>query len=98
MKKILIIYASIGLGHKVVAENIGQSLQKHPDLDVRFLDITEFYRGPLTQSSERIYKKIIDSFPALWGFLYTNSIVEKLSLPLRLPFAALKTEKLKKYL
>lgn len=98
MKKILIIYASVGLGHKIVAENIGEALKNRPNLQVQFLDITKFYEGPLVEKSTKIYQAIIQQLPGLWRFLYTNKIFQKLTLPLRVPFASLQAGKLRKYL
>ena len=53
-KKIIVMFTSVGLGHKVIAENIAQALRKQPNLDVVMLDVLEFYRGPLTETSEKI--------------------------------------------
>lgn len=94
MKKILILYGSIGLGHKVVAENIAQALSKYPNLEISLLDVLKLYEGPLTKVSARIYQWVIRRWPALWGFFYLNQIFLSLALPLRIPFAALKARKL----
>lgn len=94
-KQILIIYASVGLGHKVVAENIGQALEEqHPEIEVKLLDILKLYQGRFVGVSTAIYKFIIQKIPKLWGFFYVNRIFQKLTLPLRVPLAATKAQKL----
>lgn len=93
--QILIIYASVGLGHKVVAENIGQALEElNPDLEVKLLDILKLYEGRFVGVSTAIYTFIIKKIPKLWGFFYANKIFQKLTLPLRVPLAASKAKKL----
>lgn len=98
MKKILVLYGSVGLGHKVVAENIAAALRLHPELEIEMLDVLKLYEGALTRTSARIYEWIIKHIPGLWGFFYTNKVFLRLTLPLRLPLASLKAEKLKHYL
>ena len=97
MKKILVMYGSIGLGHKVVAENITVVLKTYPDVKIEMLDVLEMYRGPFTETSSRIYKFIVDHIPGLWGFFYTNPIFLKASLPFRVPLAGLKIKKFRDY-
>jgi processive 1,2-diacylglycerol beta-glucosyltransferase len=96
-KKALIIYGSIGLGHKVVAENIAAVLKTHPDVQVEMLDVLELYKGRLTDVASRIYEWIIKHTPGIWGFFYTSRLFHLLALPLRLPFASAKLGKIKKY-
>lgn len=62
MKKILILYTSVGLGHKVVAENIALALKARPQVKVTLLDILEFYKGPLIKASTRVYQGLLRSF------------------------------------
>ncbi|MDP3696452.1 MAG: hypothetical protein Q8R55_00280, partial [Candidatus Taylorbacteria bacterium] len=94
-KHILIIYASVGLGHKVVAENIGHALEEaDPNIEVKLLDILQLYKGRLVGVSTAIYTFIIKKIPRLWGFFYVNKFFQKLALPLRIPLAARKAKKL----
>lgn len=96
-KRVLVMYGSIGLGHKVVAENIAAALLRHSDVELRLLDVLEMYRGPFTETSAKIYEWILARIPWLWGFFYTNRIFHALTLPLRIPFAALKLAKFRAY-
>ena len=98
MKKILLIHSSVGLGHKVIVENIAAELSKFPDVKISLLDITKFYEGPLVQRSTVLYKTLIGQFPRVYRFLYLNRLVQLLALPLRLPLARNKSPKLREYL
>lgn len=97
MKKILVVYGSIGLGHKVIAENIASALKKHKSLEVEVLDLFALYPGKFLDISSAIYKWSIRSIPAIWSFLYTNKFFQGISLPLRVPFAKLKSAKYAEY-
>lgn len=92
-KKILVVYGSIGLGHKVVAENIAAALAQHPGVEIVKLDTVEMYRGRFLQFWGGFYEWMIKSFPALWRFFYTNRLFQKLTLPLRRPFAGANVKK-----
>ena len=93
MKKILIMYASIGMGHKVVAENIAEGLKKYDGISITMFDVNKFYEGPFVRVSTAIYIKILKYIPWLWGFFYTNRFFQALYLPLRIPFASFKVKK-----
>lgn len=96
-KKVLIAYGSIGLGHKVVAENIAAALVKYPGVEVKVLDLLEMYQGSLVKVFSKFYKWMIDRVPWLWGFIYTNIFFQIITLPLRIPFAGLKIKKFRDY-
>ena len=96
MKKILVIYGSVGLGHKVIAENIAHALEKQ-GVQVVKLDALQLYQGTLTSVSTKVYSFIIRYVPRIWGFLYTNRFFQSLSLPLRIPFARLKANKFRNF-
>ena len=98
MKKILVSYNSVGLGHKVVAENIAQALKKYPGYQIELLDILKLYEGRFTKTSTKIYEFIIQHLPGLWRFFYLNRVFHFLTLPLRIPFASLKAGRLREYL
>lgn len=105
MSKILIIYTSVGLGHKVIAENIAQALRNSGEglkegLEVKMLDILEFYGGGVTSSGwmQKLYIAMLAHTPALWRFFYTNKIFNWLTLPLRIPVAALRARKLERFI
>src|SRR3989344_4928291 len=65
-RKILVMFGSIGLGHKIVAENIAAVLKTYPDVEVEMLDVLEMYRGPFTETSSKIYKFIVDHARWVW--------------------------------
>lgn len=81
-KKILIIYTTVGLGHKYVALNIGNHLRAS-GYEVRLEDILQVQSGKLVDVSKKVYLWLINSVPSFWKFLYMNKFLIKISLPLR---------------
>ncbi len=82
MKKILILYTSIGLGHKSIAENIAWHL-KHKGHNVELFDALKLQAGMLTKYSEQLYTYLYKQFPGLWRWLYTTSWFISATLPFR---------------
>jgi len=70
-KKILILYNSIGLGHKSIAQNIGYYLSS-AGYEVKLGDILETQKGKLSEYGTKIYQVIIGRMPFIWSFLYLN--------------------------
>ncbi len=93
-KKILVISGSVGLGHKVVAENIAAVLRTYPGIRIDMLDALELYDNVFTRQSARLYTWILRHWPGLWRFFYTNPWFLRVTLPLRVPVA---TWQLRKY-
>lgn len=86
MKKILILYTSVGLGHKVIAENMGFYLSR-AGYDVRLEDILEVQSGKLVTVTTALHKFVNNRLPWLWKFLYTSKLFTDLTLPARLRVA-----------
>lgn len=82
MKKILIFYTSVGLGHKSIAENIGEQFET-AGYEVVLSDILKVQAGPLVNISKKIHFFVITKIPWLWSFLYMNNIFTTLTLPVR---------------
>ncbi len=110
-KKILVIYTSVGLGHKIIAENIAAELRKQPPhpsspsrgeekegVEIELLDVIQFYGGAVQDEFQRFYLWLLRRIPWLWRFFYTNRVFNALTLPLRIPAAALRAKKLAGYL
>jgi processive 1,2-diacylglycerol beta-glucosyltransferase len=68
-KKILILYNSIGLGHKSIAENIGYYLSEG-GYEVRLSDILEVQGNWLSSAGAWLYHIFITRLPFVWSFLY----------------------------
>ena len=73
MKKILIIYATYGSGHKAIAKYINEYFYHHnKDLDINMIDMLEYSKksGKISQS---LSEKIMLKLPAIWSFLFKLS-------------------------
>ncbi len=91
MKKILILYTSVGEGHKKIAENIGAVLSA--DYEVDLVDTLHLEKGKLVDKGAGLYLWILNRAPWLWDFFYNNKLFLKLTLPLRVSVAGLRSKK-----
>lgn len=94
MKKILVLYTSVGLGHKYIALNIGYHLEK-AGFEVRYEDILQVQSGAMVAVGEWLHSLINRRFPFIWRWLYLSKTFTKLTLPLRVPLAARNCENVK---
>src|SRR3989344_4115133 len=85
--KILILYTSKGLGHKIIAENIGWHLEQ-AGYEIKFADLLKIQAGKLVNIGDKIHTFINSHMFWLWKFLYTSRIFTNLTLPLRVKVAA----------
>lgn len=85
-KKVLILYTSIGLGHKSIAENIGYWLTK-AGAEVRLEDVLKVQQGKLVSFATALHRFINKYLPFVWSWLYKSNLVTNLSLPQRLRVA-----------
>src|ERR1700687_3196938 len=81
-KKILILYASIGLGHKSIAENIGFYLGQ-AGFEVELCDVQQVQAGMLASGGKKLYEWIVRRAPFIWNWLYNTSWFISLTLPYR---------------
>lgn len=87
MKKILILYTSVGLGHKSIAENIAFNLEG-AGFEVRLADILKVQEGRLVSVARSVHGFLNRSLPEVWSFLYKNRWVTNCLLPFRTKVAA----------
>jgi len=81
--RVLILHTSVGYGIKVTAQNVFQAISRSDDFEPRIEDIQEVEAGAFVSGSEKVYVSILDHLSPLWGFLYSNSVIMALTLPLR---------------
>jgi processive 1,2-diacylglycerol beta-glucosyltransferase len=81
-KKILILYNSIGLGHKSIAENIGYYLEQG-GYQIKLADILEVQGNWLSNAAAWLYHIFLLWLPFVWSFLYLNKTVTDLLLRFR---------------
>lgn len=70
MKKILIMYATYGTGHKKIAEYIKNYLNTHSNYEVEMIDILKYSTPILGVLSQKTFEKINFSIPYLWDVIY----------------------------
>lgn len=94
LKKILILYTSVGLGHKYIALNIAHHLEK-AGFDIKSADILQVQSGPMVAVGEWFHSLINRRFPFVWRWLYFSKTFSKLTMPFRVPLAGSNCENVK---
>ncbi len=82
MKKVLVLYTSIGLGHKYIALNMASFLREN-NYEVVLFDALELEKGQTTETSEKLFLFLYRNFPFVWKWLYVTKWFINLALPLR---------------
>lgn len=93
MKKILILYTSVGLGHKFIAENIAYHLEQAGH-QILLHDILQVQSGVMVDFGTWLHSVINRRFPFIWRWLYFSKLVKLISIPLRVPLAKGNSENL----
>lgn len=91
-EKILILYTSVGLGHKFIAQNIAFHLQRD-GYEVMLHDVLQLQQGWLVDFGTWLHSLINRRFPFVWRWLYFSKAVNKITLPLRVPLAKSNSQK-----
>lgn len=99
-KRILILYTSVGLGHKTIAENIGAHLAGvgnsneqggNPSANggntVKLFDVLELQSGILVSVGKAVHSFINRRLPFVWKWLYTSKRFTDLTLGSRVKVA-----------
>ncbi len=94
-KKILILYTSVGLGHKFIAENIGYHLTQ-AGYNVLLHDILKVQEGLLSKFGIWLHSFVNRRLPFVWRWLYFSELVNFVGRPLRVPTARANSENLYK--
>lgn len=93
MKKILVLYTSVGLGHKYIAQNIAYYLEKAGH-EVLLHDILQVQEGALVNFGIWLHSFINRRLPFIWRWLYFSKLVNWIGEPLRVPLAKGNSENL----
>ena len=88
MKKIIITYATAGIGHKKAAFAIRDALsaKKNSDIIIKIIDILEYSNAFFRKSYPTIYLLLINRLILLWGFFYyilDNRCIHNILFPIR---------------
>lgn len=93
-KRILILYTSIGLGHKYIAINIGYYLEQ-AGYEVKYHDVLKLQSGIMVSVGEWFHSLINRRFPFVWRWLYLSKIFSASTRWLRVPLAGSNCENVK---
>jgi processive 1,2-diacylglycerol beta-glucosyltransferase len=70
-RRILLAYASIGLGSRRAAESVAAALRREfPDAEVRTADVLDYVNPAARAVVVKGYSSMLAAAPSLWGFLY----------------------------
>lgn len=94
-KKILILYTSIGLGHKYIAFNIAYHLEQ-AGFEVKLHDVLELQTGPMVKVGEWFHSLINRRFPFVWRWLYLSEAFSSATMWLRVPLAGRNRQNVKR--
>lgn len=98
MKKILVIYNSVGMGHKMVGQSIAQALRKESGVIVHELDLFKQNESAFNKGFEKVYTYVITEARWIWSAIYRSNLFNRLTLPLRVPYAQLNSKKFEEFL
>ncbi len=93
-KKVLILFTSVGLGHKTIAENIGWHLEQD-GMQVKLFDILEVQSGSLVNFGTGLHSFINRKLPFVWRWLYMSKLMTFLTVPFRVKLASKNTGRTK---
>lgn len=94
MKRVLILHTSVGLGHKVVAENIGYHLKKS-GFEVVLKDILEVESGWLVSLGTYVHRFVNLRMPWFWKWVYCSKGFARITMPFRTKLASSNSKKTK---
>ena len=86
MKKVLVLYTSIGMGHKYIAQNIAYHLER-AGYEVLLHDILQVQKGVLVDFGTWLHSFINRRLPFVWRWLYFSDLVKFIGYHLRVPLA-----------
>ncbi|MBI2054163.1 MAG: glycosyltransferase [Candidatus Staskawiczbacteria bacterium] len=70
-KKVLILYASFGAGHKRAAKAIAEAFyEKHPDIEVKIVDVLDFGFEIFRRSAPAVFDYVTAEIPFLYKWMY----------------------------
>jgi processive 1,2-diacylglycerol beta-glucosyltransferase len=85
-EKILILYTSIGMGHKYIAFNMAFHLEQ-AGYQVKLHDVLVLQDGIMVKVGEWFHSLVNRKFPFVWRWLYMSQGFSKVTMPLRVPLA-----------
>ncbi|NJR66181.1 MAG: UDP-N-acetylglucosamine--LPS N-acetylglucosamine transferase [Leptolyngbyaceae cyanobacterium CRU_2_3] len=78
MKRILILYASLGSGHISAAKALREAFVRYPGVEVQIEDALEHANPILRETITTLYERLSEQAPKLYRVIYEGSDVEDL--------------------
>lgn len=72
-KKILIMYATYGTGHRSIANYVEDYFSKSGNYEIMKLDILDFSSWPFGKFTDKFYNTVISKVPILWDIIYRTT-------------------------
>lgn len=94
-KKILVLYTSVGMGHKFIAQNMAYHLEQSGHTVLQH-DILQVQEGVMTGFGIWMHSLVNRRYPFVWRWLYFSDLVNTIGTILRVPFAKANSENLLK--
>lgn len=74
MKRILIIYATYGSGHKAVAKYIEKYFSnRNEDMKIKCIDLLDYSDSPGSKFTKKISENLMLHYPLIWDLIYKTS-------------------------
>ena len=72
-KKILILYATYGTGHKAIATYVKDYFTKYGDYEIKLIDILDYSSFVVGNFADKVFNSLLLKVPALWDFIYYST-------------------------
>ena len=72
-KKILIMYATYGTGHKAIANYVKDYFNKNENYEIKVLDILDYSTRVLGGVTDKVFNNLLIKVPMLWNFIYYST-------------------------
>jgi len=97
--KILFISAPVGAGHIKAAQAVSSALCKHNiEIETKMANVFDFFSPAIGQSILKVYLKILELFPQLYGMAYSWGNESKLALAGRKIISGYLARRMEKYI
>ncbi len=73
MARVLILYASVGLGHKRAGEALRSAFARCLPGQVELADVLDYANPFFREVYRRSYLQMTDKLPALWSYVYEKT-------------------------
>lgn len=72
-KKILIMYARYGTGHKAIANYVKDYFTKNSDYEIKLIDILDYNTRIVGNMASKVFNNLLVKVPSLWDVIYYST-------------------------